>query len=194
MTNEQKPQKWWQTVPGILTAIAATITAVTGLIVALQQAGVFQSQTNPSAPVRVSKPPAGAGTVPGASTAPAGGQSTEYPRALAAGTEVRLGSAAYRILAAQLDRRNVEELTLRFTVRMTNSAKYPTNFWDETFRLVVDGVPRAPVGGLNKLVQGDSAAEGDVEFAVPAATQSAVLQIRHSDESTRIPLDLAVKR
>lgn len=192
MTDEQKPQKWWQTVPGILTAIAATITAVTGLVVALQQAGVFQSQTSPSAPVEVSKPPAVAGTVPGASKA--GRQSTEYPRALAAGTEVRLGSAAYRILAAQLDRRNVEELTLRFTVRMTNSAKYPTNFWDETFRLVVDGVPRAPVGGLNKLVQGDSAEEGDVEFAVPTATQSAVLQVRHSDESTRIPVDLAGKR
>lgn len=48
--------------------------------------------------------------------------------------------------------------------------------------------------GLNKLVQGDSAEEGDVEFAVPAATQSAVLQVRHSDESTRIPVDLTAKR
>lgn len=56
----------------------------------------------------------------------------------------------------------------RFTVRMTNN-------------------------GLNKLAQGDSAEEGDVEFAVPAATQSAVLQVRHSDESTRIPVELTAK-
>lgn len=190
MTDDRKPQKWWQTVPGILTAMAATITAVTGLIVALQQAGMFEART----PRDATKPPAMAGTGPGPSTGPSAGPSTQFPRALAAGSEVRLGGAAYRILAAQLDRRNVEELTLRFTVRMTNSGKYPANFWDETFRLLVDGVPRAPVGGLNKLVQGDSAGEGEVEFAVPAATQSAVLQVRHSDESTRIPIDLSVKR
>jgi flagellar motor component MotA len=35
MAEEQKPQRWWQTVPGILTATAGIITAVTGLIVAL---------------------------------------------------------------------------------------------------------------------------------------------------------------
>ena len=38
---------WWRTVPGILTAAAATITAVTGLIVALQQSGWIGSG-NPS--------------------------------------------------------------------------------------------------------------------------------------------------
>jgi len=32
---------WWQTVPGLLTAIAATITAVGGLILALHQAGIL---------------------------------------------------------------------------------------------------------------------------------------------------------
>jgi len=193
MTDDPKPQKWWQTVPGILTATAAAITAVTGLVVALQQAGVFgaatnrvpRAQTTPGAPVEAIKPPPAAGAGSSAATASSAGQgqAPQYPRSLAAGTEVRLGSAAYR--------GNTEELTLRFTVRMTNGAKYPANFWDETFRLLLDGVPRAPVGGLNKLVPGDSAEEGDVEFAVPAATRSAVLQVRHSDESTRIPVDLS---
>jgi len=41
MTEEEKPQKWWLTLPGILTAIAGLITAVAGLILALHQAGVF---------------------------------------------------------------------------------------------------------------------------------------------------------
>ncbi|SEN97535.1 hypothetical protein [Paenibacillus sp. OV219] len=36
-----KPQSWWQTLPGILTAMAGIITAVTGLTIALTQAGVF---------------------------------------------------------------------------------------------------------------------------------------------------------
>ncbi|HEV2664793.1 MAG TPA: hypothetical protein VG324_07775, partial [Blastocatellia bacterium] len=39
-----KPQSWWQTLPGILTAVAGIITAATGLIVALTQAGVFQGK------------------------------------------------------------------------------------------------------------------------------------------------------
>lgn len=41
MDTGQKPRVWWQTIPGILTAIAAIITAVTGLILALHQIGVF---------------------------------------------------------------------------------------------------------------------------------------------------------
>jgi hypothetical protein len=36
MADEPKPQSWWQTLPGILTAVAAVLTAVTGLIVALR--------------------------------------------------------------------------------------------------------------------------------------------------------------
>ncbi|MBL8190197.1 MAG: hypothetical protein JNK38_19430 [Acidobacteria bacterium] len=40
-----KSQSWWQTLPGILTAVAAIITATTGLIVALNNAGVFSRDT-----------------------------------------------------------------------------------------------------------------------------------------------------
>ena len=44
MDEEKKSDgSWWRTVPGILTAAAGTITAVTGLIVALQQSGLFGS-------------------------------------------------------------------------------------------------------------------------------------------------------
>lgn len=40
---------------------------------------------------------------------------------------MRVGSAVYRILAAQLDRRNAETLGLRFTVWMTASGFRPTS-------------------------------------------------------------------
>src|SRR5262245_32808117 len=39
-----KPQSWWQTLPGVLTAVATIITAATGLIVALNQAGVLSGK------------------------------------------------------------------------------------------------------------------------------------------------------
>jgi hypothetical protein len=42
MTTEQRPTSWWQTLPGILTAAGAVITAVTGLVIALNQAGLFK--------------------------------------------------------------------------------------------------------------------------------------------------------
>jgi len=41
-----KPQSWWQTLPGILTAVAALITAVTGLLAALNQAGVLPRRSS----------------------------------------------------------------------------------------------------------------------------------------------------
>jgi hypothetical protein len=39
--NGSKPKGWWHTLPGVLTAAAAVITAITGLIVGLHQAGFF---------------------------------------------------------------------------------------------------------------------------------------------------------
>jgi hypothetical protein len=42
MDESQKPNSsWWQTLPGILTAAAATATAIAGLIAVLHQAGLF---------------------------------------------------------------------------------------------------------------------------------------------------------
>jgi len=201
MAEEQKPQRWWQTVPGILTATAGIITVVTGLIVGLHQAGVFdtatkhvpQAQNTTRTPPGAAKPPAMPGTVPSAPTPSATGQTVQSPLTLAAGAEVRLGSAVYKILTAQLDRYNVEKLTVRFTVRMTNNSGSVDIFGDDSFRLLVDGVPRAPISGLLKLVYGHSAEDGDVVFVLPAATQSTVLQVRHSNESTEIPVDLSAK-
>jgi hypothetical protein len=41
MGEDQRPLSWWQTVPGILTAVAALITAITGLLLALHQVGLI---------------------------------------------------------------------------------------------------------------------------------------------------------
>jgi len=41
MNEQQKPTNWWQTLPGVLTAIAAVITAISGLVALLFQNGVL---------------------------------------------------------------------------------------------------------------------------------------------------------
>jgi hypothetical protein len=54
MDEDRKPEgSWWRTVPGILTAAAGTITAVTGLIVALQQSGLLGGGDKPPPPSNV---------------------------------------------------------------------------------------------------------------------------------------------
>lgn len=71
MAEEPKPHVWWQTVPGILTTIVAIITGLTGLIVALQQAGVFQKTPDPQVsrnepvvlPLDLCRPEMGSGLV-----------------------------------------------------------------------------------------------------------------------------------
>jgi hypothetical protein len=44
MADDSKGARWWQTIPGALTAVAGVLTAVTGLVVALNQVGVLRGQ------------------------------------------------------------------------------------------------------------------------------------------------------
>jgi hypothetical protein len=47
-SEENKSQRWWQTVPGILTATAGIITAVVGLLVTLHQIGLLGNKEKPA--------------------------------------------------------------------------------------------------------------------------------------------------
>lgn len=190
MAEQQKPQSWWRTIPGVLTAIAGIITAITGLIVALNQTGMFSHIPVSDAPHRIEASSASSGSAASNHSSPTSNSNHQYPRAWDVGTEVRLSDAKYKILKAQLDRYNVENLSFTLSVRMTNIGRYPANFWDASFRLLIDEVPKAPISQLNKLVNGESAEEGDVLFVIPANTKSVVLRIHQGDESTDIPMSL----
>jgi hypothetical protein len=47
MPKESESTSWWQTLPGVLTAIAALITAVAGLLAVLLQTGVLHRRGDP---------------------------------------------------------------------------------------------------------------------------------------------------
>lgn len=59
MTTDQAPRTWWQTVPGMITAMAGLLTAIGGLLTILLQAGIIQRDTGRSAETRNPPPSSG---------------------------------------------------------------------------------------------------------------------------------------
>ncbi len=183
MNEEPQSGGWWRTVPGILTATAGIITAVTGLIVALHQAGIFDwgRQKAPQVQNGAINPPKVAGQTAqesaNATKAPSSSQAAPYSVNLSGGDQVRVGDLVYKVLTARLDRYAPNKLSLRFEVRMTNNGRFPANFWASSFRVLVDGVPRAPDNNLDEVVDSHSAKDGIVEFVIPDSATDVGLQI-----------------
>ena len=51
------PQSWWLTLPGILTASAGVITAITGLLLGLNQAGLLGDDDSAATPTSATAAP-----------------------------------------------------------------------------------------------------------------------------------------
>jgi hypothetical protein len=173
-------------VPGILTGIAAIMSAAAGLIVALDG--------------RPARTAAQADTRPAARTAAAAETEPASPRAsgsttiaLSNGGEVALsgGKLVLRIVDARIEPFNADTRVLRLLIRWTNNdAAFVRNYW-WTLRLVVDGVPRAPDDPGYEQVEARSARELAYAFAVPSSAGRGVLTISNdSGERAELPIDL----
>ena len=178
---ESESKGWWQTLPGLLTAAAGIITALTGLLVAVHQTGFFDRSHQPVSQARSEPHPEADSSHPiqteSGATAPVSSTSASRPLTLPENTEVRSGQAAFKLLSARLDPYSPDKVSLHFTVRMTNNDRYDANFWAASFRLLVDGSLQAPTNNLDELVSAHSAKEGDVEFVIPANVSTAGLQM-----------------
>jgi hypothetical protein len=208
METGTKAQSWWYTLPGVLTAVGATITALAGLIAVLHQSGIIGASRDADKPPAVetraadrpavvepvtsisartsTTPPSPAPAVP-----PSVGTDTSAVMSM---SEVRLGTAVYQFLNVTVEQRTPDSITARFSVRMINNGRYGANFWDASFRMLIDGVPRAPTSGLNELVAAEAATDGEVTFVVPVTARSTVLRVRYGEESAEIPVELSKAR
>jgi hypothetical protein len=178
---QSESKGWWQTLPGLLTAAAGIITALTGLLVAVHQTGLFNHNPLPasqaqskSQPVANNQSPTGAD---GSATSPSTGATVARPLTLPQNTEVRSGQAVFKLLSARLDPYSPDKVSLHFAVRMTNNDRFDANFWAASFRLLVDGSLQSPTNDLDELVSAHSAKEGDVEFVIPANISTVGLQM-----------------
>lgn len=206
MGDEQKSGSWWHSLPGVITGVAAIITAIAGLLAALTQTGWFGARTPPavagpsssSAPLQPGSPSGWAQQAAAANTSGPQASSSTYAVALPSLRDYKLGPAStqatFTLLKAEVSPRTAEKSALQIRLRMTNHDRYDKNFWDQSFRFLVEGVPIAPDGGLNELVAGEAAKEGDVVFTIPRGTPSGKLKITYYDDATEIPLGLAAPR
>jgi hypothetical protein len=199
------PARWWQTIPGMLTAAGGAITAVAGLVAALHQIGLFggidnsgpaQVAATPSQPIRpVSKAAAAKdsqSTLKPSSTPPQA-TTNEYALSFPSGTEVKFrnhrSEGTYKVIAAVAERRTSGKLTIRFTIRLTNAGPSDVSFGNDSFRLLQDGVP---VSWLNEAVDARSAKDGNVEFETTDTVNDLRLQVLVGDrnETADVPLTL----
>ena len=178
---ESESKGWWQTLPGLLTAAAGIITALTGLLVAVHQTGFFDRSPQPVSQARSEPRPAADSPHPmpteSAAAAPLAGTSTSHALTLPENTEVRSGQTVFKLLSARLDHYSQDKVSLHLIVRMTNNDRFDANFWAASFRLLVDGSLQSPTNDLDELVSSHSAKEGDVEFVIPANISTAGLQM-----------------
>ena len=190
---DDKPTNWWATLPGLLTAAAAVITAVTGLLLGLGQLGVFDGG-RPAA--TASGSPSASAPQPGAPAQPSGsetgsGESAGWAVALPAERKYRSADVEYEILHAQVRPDVAGKVALTISIRCTNHGRYDVNFWDSTFRLNAAGVNHSPDSGLNDLVSGDSSKSGDVRFTIPADTRGALLRIKFAQGESTAQLSIS---
>ncbi len=183
-TGEHGSRGWWRTLPGVLTATAALVSAVAGLIVAVNQ--IWPRSHDESTPASLEP-----GTVRGGSQEPESSSSAAFRAEFPSGVRARVGDALYEIVGTDAQRGNPGQVELAFTIRLTNRAPYDANFWDRTFRLLVDDVPRAPTSGLDEIVAARSAKEGTVTFVVPDDTRHLVLLVGEPErQAVRLPVVL----
>lgn len=184
---------WWQTLPGMLTAVAGLITAVTAMIVALNG---LPGDSGDSASTAAVTPTVGAVSGAGATTPPAATetreavQSAAYDVTFPSGNRATASEQVYELRGGTTQPRNPGELTLALAVRATNDGEYDSNFWDRSFRLGVGDAKVAPVSSLNELLPAGTSKDAVLEFAVPDAPGTYTLYVDYGDK-VELPVRVA---
>ncbi len=188
---------WWRTVPGFLTAAAAIITAITGLILALQQTGMFSAdpRTDPPATGEASTAAAAIPQVETPTTAAAPTQPVAAPQAieLPDGNSVTLTYAGsyrfrYTVQSAQREVTSPNQQLLRFRIRVWTDFPAGVLFSSDSFRLYSGDLRLKPTNSLNRLVTRDETADGDVEFEVDRSIKEGSLAINYVSDTKQLRL------
>lgn len=204
---------------GLFAAVAAALlgVAVTGTWWAMHGRGepraASAAQTEPSAALtrEGSNTAAGAEGNTGLPAAPAASASattaaatsragvTALPQVVLAGagevTFSKIRKSTYTVLALKPEpaaNGDDRQWRLRATVRLSAApGSGGINFWDSSFRLLIDGISRAPDSRINEIVDSGASKDGDLTWDVPHGTRTLALRVHHYSEAGEIALALS---
>lgn len=208
-----RTRSWWSTLPGMLTALATTITAISGLVVALFQAGllgpkdrgIVQDVRDTLNPVSV------ATAAPSAAPIVHNALIIDSSKVVTPTSDPQLAANGVSVLAfpshgtfpmtvsSMVQTSDPVDVTyrilsatigpgkrsLRLHMRMTNMSRSSVYFSDDDVRLLADNVPLAPTAYPTESISRDSAKEGDFTFDVPAGSAKLVLKIGKTTSESR---------
>ncbi|MCB5189559.1 hypothetical protein LG198_02285 [Methylobacillus arboreus] len=177
---ENKTGSWWQTIPGILTAIAGIITALTGLVVTIQQTGWFGTTETgkPNVSSNQDHPIVSQQAPPETSITPIAAREIKLPD----GNNVRMDSGTgnefrYTILSATSTPEPPNQQRISLKIRAWTNAAGGLNFWSDSFRLQAGEIRIKPSNYLNELVARDETKDSLVEFLIDRDMPEATLSI-----------------
>jgi len=184
-------KNFWTTVPGIITGLAAIVTAITGLIVALNGTGLFSKSatTNKASAETKQEVKKEADSLPGKQEEPQ--KQVEKFKPIFSMTTVKIEDHEYKILGSSLEAITPESNELKIKIKYKNNSNYsPATFWNEGFRLAIDGSLNAPSGDLSELVERHAELTGTVTFEVPNHAKDLALHILDVGKDISIPIEL----
>jgi hypothetical protein len=201
----EKSKHWWETLGGLLTGIAALITACTGLMVALlalnrpeSASGDSLATTQRIATSNSSETRTITGETQRPSDAPTSSGQTQsiFVISLPEQSKYVIGregqAARYELLSGDLSPATAEADVLRFRVLFANLSENPNsrmNFESRAFQLVINGREFSPKENFNYMVLSKRVREEDVLFQIPKGLKQATLKMGTHVDAVDIPLD-----
>jgi len=192
-------QSWWQTMPGILTAIAAMMTATTGLLIALNQVGCFDKNTKNNEIVSTEKNTTGNSQEnkivdANKNTNSRSSENKNFPKNITNPHDVNFEGNVYKFATTQLNYYSPNSSELKFKIRITSNEN-GVYFSSDFFRLLINDLKLSPETSAAEWMAGFSTKEGEVTFIIPDTTSSVQLMIGdvHKGEEGALKIQFNLK-
>jgi hypothetical protein len=186
-----KENSWWQTLPGILTGVAALLTALGGLIAVLYQNDLLNSSKLPtSVPNSIESGAEKDGSEPAnEQTTTTDTNSNGYPS-----VAVQAGHYSFKLLDTKIDPypgSSSPKVLLRLQIRVTDLVGVADYVDSQTIRLLVEGAELFPENFINVAVYDKQSQEIEAVFTIPADVDQVNLLVgRSGDGVAQIPIPI----